>query len=49
MMQSVHLKLLMLLQLLLMDRYMFALADDAKAEAQICNKNRYYGISLISL
>jgi hypothetical protein len=33
MMQSVHLKLLMLLGLLLMDISMFALADDAKAEA----------------
>jgi hypothetical protein len=41
MMQSVHLKLLMLLELFLMDRSMFALADDAKAEALLDNKNRY--------
>jgi hypothetical protein len=41
MMQSVHLKLLMLLELLLMDRSLFSLADDAKAEALLDNKNRY--------
>jgi hypothetical protein len=46
---NVHPKILMMLELILMDIPMLALADDAKAEAQICNKNRYYGIALISL
>jgi hypothetical protein len=40
MMQSVQLKLLRLLELLLMDRSMFALADDAMAEALLENNNR---------
>jgi hypothetical protein len=38
---NVHPKVLMMLELILMDISMFALADDAKVEALLDNKNRY--------
>lgn len=39
MMLNVHFKLLVMLELILIDRSMLAQADDAKVEAKILNKN----------